>query len=158
MNDTNTNIIEKVLQQEDTLPTRQESFIYHYINSGNAKESAIKAGYGVKGARTAGYRLLRREDVSLRINKIQSQIRDKFDLKAENALKMTLDAMSWCKERGAHGAYMTGLGYALEQVGAIKRGSQVNVLQNVQRGWAEEFKDKTPEELKHYGKYGKWPR
>ena len=40
------------------LTTKQADFIKHYVETGNATESVRRAGYGEKGARTEGARLL----------------------------------------------------------------------------------------------------
>lgn len=53
---------------------RQELFIQEYIKTGNATNSAIKAGYSKKTARSIGQRLLTNVDIKKKINELSQKI------------------------------------------------------------------------------------
>ena len=53
---------------------RQELFIQEYIKTGNATNSAIKAGYSKKTARSIGQRLLTFVDIKKKINVLSQKI------------------------------------------------------------------------------------
>lgn len=53
---------------------RQELFIQEYIKTGNATNSAIKAGYSKRTARSIGQRLLTNVDIKKKINELSQKI------------------------------------------------------------------------------------
>ena len=53
---------------------RQELFIQEYIKTGNATNSAIKAGYSKKTARSIGQRLLTNVDIKKKIEELSQKI------------------------------------------------------------------------------------
>ena len=53
---------------------RQELFIQEYIKTGNATNSAIKAGYSKRTARSIGQRLLKNVDIKKKINELSQKI------------------------------------------------------------------------------------
>ena len=53
---------------------RQELFIQEYIKTGNATNSAIKAGYSKRTARSIGQRLLTNVDIKKRIEELSQKI------------------------------------------------------------------------------------
>jgi len=53
---------------------RQELFIQEYIKTGNATNSAIKAGYSKRTARSTGQRLLTNVDIKKRIEELSQKI------------------------------------------------------------------------------------
>ena len=55
------------------LNARQKSFCEFYVASGNATESAIKAGYSEKTARSIGQRLLTNVDIKKYIKELQEK-------------------------------------------------------------------------------------
>ena len=55
------------------LNARQKSFCEFYVASGNATESAIKAGYSEKTARSIGQRLLTNVDIKKHIKELQEK-------------------------------------------------------------------------------------
>ena len=55
------------------LNARQKSFCEFYVASGNATESAIKAGYSKKTARSIGQRLLTNVDIKKHIKELQEK-------------------------------------------------------------------------------------
>ena len=52
---------------------RQELFIQEYIKTGNATNSAIKAGYSKRTARSIGQRLLTNVDIKKKINELSQK-------------------------------------------------------------------------------------
>ena len=52
---------------------RRELFIEEYLRTLNATQSAIKAGYSERSARTTGHRLLKNDDIKAEIDKAMSQ-------------------------------------------------------------------------------------
>lgn len=56
------------------LNTRQKAFCEYYVATGNATESAIKAGYSEKTARSIGQRLLTNVDIQNYIKKLNIEI------------------------------------------------------------------------------------
>lgn len=53
---------------------RQELFIQEYIKTGNATNSAIKAGYSKRTARSIGQRLLTNVGIKKKINELSQKI------------------------------------------------------------------------------------
>ena len=53
---------------------RQELFIQEYIKTGNATNSAIKAGYSKRTAKSIGQRLLTFVDIKKRIEELSQKI------------------------------------------------------------------------------------
>ena len=53
---------------------RQELFIQEYIKTGNATNSAIKAGYSERTAKSIGQRLLTFVDIKKKINELSQKI------------------------------------------------------------------------------------
>ena len=58
------------------LNARQKSFCEYYVASGNATESAIKAGYSEKTARSIGQRLLTNVDIKKYIKELQEKAKE----------------------------------------------------------------------------------
>lgn len=59
------------------LTPRQKAFADYYLESGNAEESAIKAGYSKNYARAQAYKLLANVGISAYIAERQKQVEDK---------------------------------------------------------------------------------
>lgn len=59
------------------LTPRQKAFADYYLESGNAEESAIKAGYSKNYARAQAYKLLVNVGISAYIAERQKQLEDK---------------------------------------------------------------------------------
>lgn len=57
------------------MTARQERFVQEFLKTGNAKQSAIKAGYSEKTAEPQGARLLSNVKVKQRIEQLQSEIK-----------------------------------------------------------------------------------
>ena len=47
---------------------RRETFVRHYLETGNATKSAISAGYSAKSAAAAGSRLLKKDEIKAAID------------------------------------------------------------------------------------------
>lgn len=58
------------------LNARQKAFCEYYVASGNATESAIKAGYSEKTARSIGQRLLTNVDIKKYIKELQEKAKE----------------------------------------------------------------------------------
>lgn len=58
------------------LNTRQKAFCEYYVACGNATESAIKAGYSEKTARSIGQRLLTNVDIKKYIKELQEKAKE----------------------------------------------------------------------------------
>ena len=58
------------------MTARQERFCQEFISSGNATQSAIKAGYSDKNAKTQGARLLMLDEVKQRIKELQTEVKN----------------------------------------------------------------------------------
>lgn len=58
------------------MTARQKRFCEEFVKSGNAKQSAIKAGYSAKTAEVQGARLLSNAKVKKNIEQLQSEIKN----------------------------------------------------------------------------------
>ena len=65
------------------LNARQKAFCEYYVASGNATESAIKAGYSEKTARSIGQRLLTNVDIKKYIKELQEKAKESRILTAK---------------------------------------------------------------------------
>lgn len=68
---------------------RQQKFVEEYVASGNATQSAIKAGYSEKTAYSQGQRLLKNVEVSQAIQKRTKEYFDELSMSVEEALAIT---------------------------------------------------------------------
>ena len=68
------------------LTIKQKKFADEYIISGNATESAIKAGYSDKTAYSSGQRLLKNVEVKEYIQKRQEEERKKHEIRKEDII------------------------------------------------------------------------
>lgn len=58
------------------LNARQKAFCEFYVASGNATESAVKAGYSKRTARSIGQRLLTNVDIQNYIEELNKKVKD----------------------------------------------------------------------------------
>lgn len=58
------------------LNARQKAFCEFYVASGNATESAVKAGYSKRTARSIGQRLLTNVDIQSYIEELNKKVKD----------------------------------------------------------------------------------
>ena len=69
------------------LTDRQTLFVEHYVQSLNAKQSAIKAGYSEKTAEQQGYQLLQKPSVQAAISEISEKRSKAIGLTTERLLQ-----------------------------------------------------------------------
>lgn len=69
------------------LSIKQRKFCEYYVELGNAKKAAIKAGYSDKDAKRQGSRLLTRSDVKDYVAKLTSERKEKQLAKADEILE-----------------------------------------------------------------------
>lgn len=60
----------------DTLNARQKKFAEYYVQSGNAAESAVKAGYSAKYANTNASKLLQNTTIANYIRELSEKLKD----------------------------------------------------------------------------------
>lgn len=70
----------------DDLNIQQRKFVTAYLETGNAKQSAIAAGYSAKTAEACGSRLLRNAKVKQALAKPIAKAAEKLELTAERVL------------------------------------------------------------------------
>lgn len=82
---------------------RRELFIEEYLRTLNATQSAIKAGYSERSARTTGHRLLKNDDIKAEIDKAMSQRHEQCMVDVEFILQglkdIALDTNAPVKDR-----------------------------------------------------------
>ena len=85
---------------KSNLNIKQQKFAEEYIQSGNAKKSAIKAGYSEKTAESIGSRLLRNVKVSEYIEGLRQEMMDETILTGKDVLfRLSQIAMAQVTER-----------------------------------------------------------
>ena len=72
------------------LKEKKERFCIEYATCFNATESAIKAGYSKKTARSIGQRLLTNVDIQKRLKELQKPIADKLNITRERIARNIL--------------------------------------------------------------------
>jgi phage terminase small subunit len=70
------------------LTEKQKRFADYYIELGNATESALKAGYSKKTARSIGQENLTKPDIKSYIDKRMEELADERIMKAQEALEL----------------------------------------------------------------------
>ena len=75
------------------LTPKQKAFCDYYIQSGNATESAIRAGYSKKTAKQIGQENLTKPDLKNYINERMKQLEDERIAKADEVLKYLTAAL-----------------------------------------------------------------
>jgi phage terminase small subunit len=73
------------------LNVQQEEFVRHYLQSGNAQGSAIKAGYSRNGADRAGYRLVNTPKIKERIEAARAKAQEKTQMSYQRMLASLMD-------------------------------------------------------------------
>lgn len=74
----------------NTLKEKKERFCIEYSTCFNATESAIKAGYSKKTARSIGQRLLTNVDIQNRLKELQKPIADQLNITRERIARNIL--------------------------------------------------------------------
>jgi len=72
--------------------TKEELFIEHYVDSGNAKASVIASGYAEKSAKSMGYYL--RKKLASQIEDKQKEVLSNMNIKSLSVLERLLNADS----------------------------------------------------------------
>lgn len=70
---------------------RQRIFITEYIKSGNATDSAKKAGYSERSAYSVGQRMLKNVEIKEEIEKIQKEALEKAEITITEVLNLIAD-------------------------------------------------------------------
>ncbi len=70
---------------------RQRIFITEYIKSGNATDSAKKAGYSERSAYSVGQRMLKNVEIKEEIEKIQKEALEKAEITITEVLNLITD-------------------------------------------------------------------
>nr|DAO66965.1 MAG TPA: Terminase small subunit [Caudoviricetes sp.] len=68
----------------DTLNARQKKFAEYYVQSGNAAESAVKAGYSAKYANTNASKLLQNTTIANYIRELSEKLKDERIMTAKD--------------------------------------------------------------------------
>lgn len=69
---------------KDKLNTRQKKFAEYYAQSGNAAESAVKAGYSAKYANTNASKLLQNTTIANYIRELSEKLKDERIMTAKD--------------------------------------------------------------------------
>lgn len=69
---------------KDKLNTRQKKFAEYYVQSGNAAESAVKAGYSAKYANTNASKLLQNTTIANYIRELSEKLKDERIMTAKD--------------------------------------------------------------------------
>ena len=94
--------------QTPTLTAKQQRFVAEYLVDGNATQAAVRAGYGVAGARIAGYRALRNVAISRAIAGRQRADATRLSITRERALAGLLEAVAVAREKREPAAMIAG--------------------------------------------------
>lgn len=89
---------------------RQTKFVAEYLKSGNATQSAIKAGYSQKSAKVIGRQLLSRDDIQAELQKQQGKIINNAGYSVEKSFMMLEKAQDMAINRMVNGSPMPDIG------------------------------------------------
>jgi|SRR5215813_1958132 len=79
--------------------SRRERFVAEYIISQNATEAAQKAGYSARSAYSTGHRLLKKAEISAKIEKAQQERLKRLQIDADYVLKGIQECIDRCMGR-----------------------------------------------------------
>jgi phage terminase small subunit len=103
---------------------RQSLFVSEYLKTGNASESAIRAGYSKKTAYSIGQRLLKNVEIQKEIDRHRDKISQKAELTVSDIVKeiraLALDAESDSNRLKAYDMLMKHLGGYKNEVKIIE--------------------------------------
>lgn len=91
------------------LTAKQVRFIDEYLVDANGTQAAIRAGYGVAGARVAAHRLLTNVSISGAIEARQRADGERLGVQRQDVLKGLLEAVCIAREQGNPAAMVAGL-------------------------------------------------
>lgn len=123
------------------LSLKQKAFCEFYASSGNATESAIKAGYSKRTARSIAAENLTKPYIQDYLRELNLQVKDKRIAKIEEVQQMWTDIMRCTEKRTAD--RLKASEYLAKAFGAFLE--KVEVKAEVQQN---PFKNLTTEELK----------
>lgn len=107
---------------------RQNTFVTYYIKSGNATESAIRAGYSSKTAYSIGQRLLKNVELQKEIDRHRAKISQEAELTVTQIVKeirhLALNAESDSNKLKAYDMIMKHLGGYVNELRIIDRLSE----------------------------------
>lgn len=69
------------------LTDKQNRFCIEFVTDSNATQSAIRAGYSAKSARSMGARLLKKKEIKDKISSIQREIAERANLEQNDLIK-----------------------------------------------------------------------
>lgn len=75
------------LSRKNRLTSRQRAFTTEYLNSGNGRQAAIKAGYAVNNAAIAADHLINKPWIASEITKVQEQRRQRHEVTADRVIE-----------------------------------------------------------------------
>lgn len=90
--------VEKAPATEPKLTPKQELFALEYIKDCNGTQAAIRAGYAESGARTEGARLLANAGVSLRVEQLLNERKQRTQIDADYVLEVIVDTIERCRQ------------------------------------------------------------
>jgi hypothetical protein len=91
-----------------TLTAKQARFVQEYLVDGNGAGAAVRAGYGVAGARVAACRALANDNVQKALQARQSADATRLSIKRDDVLAGLLEAVSEARELRNPAAMIAG--------------------------------------------------
>lgn len=80
------------------LSDKQRRFVLEYMKDLNATQAAIRAGYGKKGAKVAGHRLLTNVNVQSELNQRRNKQETRTEITSDFILYGILDTVQRCRQ------------------------------------------------------------
>jgi len=128
---------------------RQSIFVSEYLKTGNASESAIRAGYSKKTAYSIGQRLLKNVEIQKEIDRHRDKISQKAELTVSEIVKeirsLALDAESESNRLKAYDMLMKHLGGYVNELKIIDSLSDEKINELCER-IIEKFEDNGKQE------------
>jgi phage terminase small subunit len=91
------------------LTAKQARFVQEYLVDGNGAGAAVRAGYGVGGAKVAACRLLTRDNVQKAVQARQAADATRLSLRREDVLKGLLEAVDQARVQSNPMGMIAGL-------------------------------------------------
>ena len=119
------------------LTIRKKAFVDHYLLTGNASESARKAGYSVKTANVQGSRLLTNKFIveAIQVYKAQQDVlmeQRKKELSKDSFVDTALEKFRSVEEEGIKPRYLEIAGKALGYIGSGSDSRTPSITNNIQ--------------------------
>ncbi len=109
----------------DKLTPKQQDFAKYYADTGNARQSAIRAGYSENRATEQGYENVRKPHIKAEIDRIKSKTAKDYDVSRERQIQRLVDAYDLAKEQGQSSA-MTSAARELNEMSGWHREKAIN--------------------------------